>query len=347
MRFAKHVAGLSVLVDLAVAYHTGHHYYYKGRWSQISSAISTTSTTLAISESPCESTSVPLSTTVSFIPASSTAVPTASPTASSLSIATATYTTSSTATPTGSDSGIWRPSAGTTWQIVLSSSPKDTALNVQAYDIDLFDNTAATIKTFKDAGHKVICYFSAGTFEDWREDAESFQAADKGSAMEGWAGEWWLDTNSPNVRAIMAKRIDLAVTKGCDAIDPDNMDAYGNNGGGLNLQSADAINYINYLATIAHSKGLAIGLKNAGAIVSPSIVAAVDFAVNEQCAAYSECSTWQAFISANKPVFAIEYTTSTTDVTSASMNTACSTVNMAGFSTLLKNMILDDWLIAC
>ncbi|RDW90942.1 hypothetical protein BP5796_02107 [Coleophoma crateriformis] len=346
MRFAKHVAGLSILVDLAVAYHTGHH-HHKGKWSQNSSAISTTSTSSTIPDSPCGGTSVPLSSVASFIPASSTAVPTASPTASSLSVATANSTASSIPTPTGSDSAIWCPSAGTTWQIVLSSSPKDTALNVQAYDIDLFDNTAATIKTFKDTGHKVICYFSAGTFEDWREDAESFQVTDKGSAMEGWAGEWWLDTNSPNVRAIMAKRIDLAVTKGCDAIDPDNMDAYGNNGGGLNLQSSDAINYITYLATIAHSKGLAIGLKNAGAIVSPSIVEIVDFAVNEQCAEYSECSAWQAFISANKPVFAIEYTTSTIDIASVSTNTACSTVNMAGFSTLLKNMILDDWLIAC
>jgi len=77
--------------------------------------------------------------------------------------------------------------------------------------------------------------------------------------MEDWEGEWWLDTKSANVRAIMKTRIALAKSKGCDAIDPDNVDAY-NNENGLGLTENDAIDYLKFLATEAHNAGMAIGV---------------------------------------------------------------------------------------
>lgn len=52
--------------------------------------------------------------------------------------------------------------------------------------------------------------------------------------MDGWP-EWWLDLHSPscvsNVQSIMAGRIKLAKEKGCDAVDPDNVDSYHNEPG--------------------------------------------------------------------------------------------------------------------
>jgi len=77
--------------------------------------------------------------------------------------------------------------------------------------------------------------------------------------MEDWEGEWWLNTKSANVRAIMKTRIALAKSKGCDAIDPDNVDAY-NNVNGLGLTKNDAIDYLKFLATEAHAAGMAIGV---------------------------------------------------------------------------------------
>lgn len=77
--------------------------------------------------------------------------------------------------------------------------------------------------------------------------------------MEDWEGESWLNTKSANVRSIMKSRIALAKSKGCDAIDPDNVDAY-NNENGLGLTKADAIDYLTFLATEAHSAGMAIGV---------------------------------------------------------------------------------------
>ena len=86
---------------------------------------------------------------------------------------------------------------------------------------------------------KALCYFSAGTYENWRPDASSFSSSDLGQGVDGWAGEWWLNTNSANVRKIMTARIELARSQGCDGVDPDNVDAY-DNVNGLSLTQNDA-----------------------------------------------------------------------------------------------------------
>lgn len=72
----------------------------------------------------------------------------------------------------------------------------------------------------------MLCYFSAGSYENWRPDAAQFTQSDLGLDLDGWAGEKWLNTNSENVRRIMKDRIDLAKEKGCDGVDPDNVDGY-------------------------------------------------------------------------------------------------------------------------
>lgn len=90
------------------------------------------------------------------------------------------------------------------------------------WDIDLFDSEPATIQALKSAGKIVICYFSAGTREDWREDARDFPAVDTGKVLPEWPNEKWIRTGSTIIREIMSKRIKTAADKGCDAIDPDN-----------------------------------------------------------------------------------------------------------------------------
>lgn len=47
-----------------------------------------------------------------------------------------------------------------------------------------------------------------------------------GNPLDGWPNEKWLNINSANVRSIMTKRIQLASSMGCDAVDPDNVDGY-------------------------------------------------------------------------------------------------------------------------
>ena len=232
----------------------------------------------------------------------------------------------------------WQPRPGTTWQWQLQGS-LDTTVDVAAYDIDLWDTSKSTIESLHAMGRKVICYFSAGSYENWRADASQFPAAAKGKVMDGWPNERWLDVRSSKVRSIMQQRLDLAADKGCDAVEPDNVDGYSNESG-FALSGADQIAFNRFLATEAHARGLAIGLKNDLDQVQ-QLVASFDFAVNEQCFQYGECDSLKAFIEADKPVLQVEYG-------SASLvSTICPKANQRNFDTLIKRLDLGAWRVAC
>ncbi|RDL40299.1 uncharacterized protein BP5553_00278 [Venustampulla echinocandica] len=250
---------------------------------------------------------------------------------------------------------------GQKFQIVLSGIPNlDTPLvpaDAPVYDIDLEGTSAETITAMKAMGKTVICYFSAGTVENWRPDANKFAAADMGSVLKEWPNERWLKLSSDNVRSIMKTRIQNAATKGCDAIDPDNtvnenltlindhLDGYQNTNG-LNLKEADTIDYMKFLSSFAASLGLQTGLKNSLAIL-PNISNIVQFAVNEQCAQFQECEQYDDFIKSGKPVFHIEYPAKAPQVTDAEKKTDCQSTGMVGFSTVLKTMSVDGWVGYC
>lgn len=75
-----------------------------------------------------------------------------------------------------------------------------------------------------------IGYFSAGSYENWRSDERDFPSSVKGNNLDGWPGEKWLDISDwATLGPIMEARLDLAVTKGCDGVEPDNVDGYDNN----------------------------------------------------------------------------------------------------------------------
>jgi hypothetical protein len=123
----------------------------------------------------------------------------------------------------------WTPKVNDTWQIILSHPPvvsESVTPDVSIFDIDLFDTPTETIAQLHKLGKKVICYFSAGSYENWRRDATDFAPSDWGNNLDDWPGEKWLKLKSQNVRAIMKKRIEMAKDKGCDGIDPDNVDGY-------------------------------------------------------------------------------------------------------------------------
>jgi len=52
------------------------------------------------------------------------------------------------------------------WQIELTGAVTDTNIPVDVFDIDLFNSSTSTITTLHTLGKKVICYFSAGSYED-------------------------------------------------------------------------------------------------------------------------------------------------------------------------------------
>src|SRR6267143_2545060 len=126
--------------------------------------------------------------------------------------------------------GIWHPVSGTSWQWQLQGTI-DTTVDAAMYDIDLFDAPQSAVDALHAKWRIVVCYFSAGTYENWRPDAPSFPTSAIGNAVAGWPGEWWVDTRSSAIRSIMQARLDRAVQKSCDGVEPDNVDAYTNNPG--------------------------------------------------------------------------------------------------------------------
>lgn len=235
--------------------------------------------------------------------------------------------------------GNWyRPSVDTTWQWQLIGSI-NTSYDVGIYDIDLFDTDPAVIATLKGQGRKVICYFSAGSSEDWRSDFGGLEEEDMGEPLDGWDGERWLNVCSTNVHRIMLARLDLAVTKGCDGVEPDNVDGFANRTG-FALKSNDQLAYNRHIANQAHQRGLTVGLKNDGE-QAKSLVDYYDFALNEQCHEYAECSELGVFVAHGKPVLNAEYAESPAGAQQRGA-ALCAQARLENIRTLVLPLNLDD-----
>ena len=103
----------------------------------------------------------------------------------------------------------------------------------------------------------------------------------------------------------MLARLNLAVSKKCDAVEPDNIDAYTNDTG-FALTAEDQLAWNKWLSLQAHERELSIALKNDGSQAA-ELQPFFDFALNEQCHQYDECDLYRPFIDVNKPVFNAEY----------------------------------------
>ncbi|MFF3331310.1 endo alpha-1,4 polygalactosaminidase [Streptomyces sp. NPDC002888] len=232
--------------------------------------------------------------------------------------------------------GRWQPEPGVAWQWQLSGR-LDTSVDVPVYDIDGFDHSKATVAALHDKDRKVICYLSTGAWEDWRPDAGKFPKSVVGKG-NGWEGERWLDIRRTDVlEPLMAARLDMCREKGFDAVEPDNMDGYDNTTG-FPIEAADQLRYNRLIARLAHERGMSVGLKNDLDQI-PELVKDFDFAVNEQCAQYDECTTLEPFVKAGKAVFHVEYELPT--------DRFCAEARRLKLSSLLKKYELGAWRRAC
>lgn len=236
-----------------------------------------------------------------------------------------------------------------TWQWQLQGTI-DTSLNVSMYDIDLFDTSTATIGQLKAQGKTIVCYFSAGSYEGWRPDWAQYFTFISGSSydgteppfagkMSGW-DERWLDVRDIELlRPIMRGRIAMAVSKGCDAVEPDNVDAWSNGSETLvPISAQDQIAYNRMLAEEAHAQGMSIGLKNDVDQI-PELVDYFDWALNEQCFQYNECGNYEIFVSKNKAVFGVEY--------SGDPAVFCPQAKDSKLSWMKKQLSLEVWRQGC
>ena len=233
--------------------------------------------------------------------------------------------------------GCWHPAVQTSWQIQLSAKI-DTNVAVQMFEIDMFDHEKdGMVGKLHAKGAKVLCYVSAGSWEDWRPDASSYPAVVKGNS-NGWPGEKWVDIRRLDILGpILEARMNRCDAAGFDGIDFDNVDGYTNTTG-FPLTADDQLAFNTWLANEAHERGLAVALKNDLDQI-PTLVPYFDMAVNEQCAQYKECALLTPFVQAGKPVFQIEY--------SLTIPKFCPAANQMNFNALKKKMSLNAYRVAC
>jgi hypothetical protein len=223
------------------------------------------------------------------------------------------------------------------WQIQYTGDI-DLSLDVDVYNLDLFDTAPEDIADLHSRGIYVMCYFSAGSWENWRPDADLFPESVIGNDYEGWPGERWL--NVEDIEALgplMKTRIRLAAEKGCDGVDPDNVNGFENDTG-FPISYADQLEYNLWLAQTAHDYDLGIGLKNDLSQID-DLLTNFDWALNEECFSYDECNLLTPFVDEGKPVFVIEYEMEPADF--------CSQAQTLGFNAIHKNWELDAFRESC
>jgi hypothetical protein len=230
----------------------------------------------------------------------------------------------------------YAPALQTSWQWQLQGTV-DTTVDVQMYDIDGFEASADLVTQLHGDGREVVCYLSAGSWEDFRPDAGDFPVSVLGLS-NGWPGERWLDIRKLRVlRPIMQARLDMCQAKGFDAVEFDNVDGYQNRTG-FPLTGAEQLRYDVFLANQAHRRGMSAVLKNDLGQVR-TLLPYFDFALNEQCFQYHECDKLTPFVAAGKAVFGVEY--------QGDPSVFCPKANGLDFNELKKKLSLRAWRIAC
>lgn len=274
--------------------------------------------------------------------------------------------------PAAARAAVWTPAPGTTWQWQIVG-PVGELRAVDAYDIDLTDAipratgvhvrgfgpvrwprgaNAGVIDRIHAAGAVAVCYLDSGAWESYEPDAGLFPTSVIGKTT-GWSGERWLDLR-PAARKrfapIIWARFGLAARIGCDAVEPDQNNPIGNRPG---FPISRAVERSWYLAVArhAHAAGLSVGMKNGVEVITPRLVAAFDWALNEECFFYRECARLRPFIAAGKAVLQTEYTDDWRRRGAASpgavADRVCSAARRLSFSTLIKRRVPDRLFHPC
>jgi hypothetical protein len=222
----------------------------------------------------------------------------------------------------------WHPPQQLTWYWQLTGTPKIEP--VMAIDIDGFGNGAGEVQTLHAVGQRAICYIDVGTAENWRPDYGKFPPSVMGSS-NGWPGENWLNVaDLSTLEPIMTARFQMCQAAGYDAVEPDNMDGY-ENSTGFSITAAQQLTYDEWIANEVHSLGMAVFQKNDSDQAS-TLQPYFDGVIDEQCNQYAECSAYNSYLSAGKPVLNAEYSGGTS---------FCAADNAAGIMGALYALALD------
>jgi hypothetical protein len=200
----------------------------------------------------------------------------------------------------------WQPRPTTApWQIQLQGRI-DLSVAAHVFEIDGFDTPRRTVAALHRRGRRAVCYISAGSWENYRPDADRFPAAVLGKRYDGYPDERWLDIRRIRLLApILKRRFAMCARKGFDAVEADNVAGWENDTG-FPLTAADQLRFNRWLARAVHRRGMAVGLKNDGRQAA-RLANVFDFAVVEECFQFNECGQYRPFTRRGKAVFSVEY----------------------------------------
>jgi len=268
---------------------------------------------------------------------------------------------------------VWQPSPGTSWQWQIVGEVAPPYRSVQMYDVDLQDavpsrqrvsvrgfgtvtwekgDNAGVVAGLHGAGMTVVCYLDSGAWESYRPDADLFPRRVIGHTT-GWRGERWLDLRPRGTRAfepIIWARLRLASRIGCDGVEPDQNNPWGNHPG-FPITKAHEKRWYLRVAAHAHRLGLSVGMKNGVEVIDADTVAAFDWALDEECFFFHECGRLGGFVDAGKAVFQTEYVADWRrrglDTAGQVADQVCTEARQRGFSTLVKRRVPDARFVAC
>ncbi len=198
---------------------------------------------------------------------------------------------------------LFLPAEGARWLARLDG-PADITAEADFFYLDAEQQPAADLAELRAQGRNYLCYLSAGTLESFREDAAQFPARVVGNVTSSFPNERWLDVRDAEVRALMAQRIRRLADAGCGGVTPASLTGYAADSG-FDLSATDAVDYARFLADELHRAGMSAGLTGPPALTS-ELWQSFDFGLAIACARGSQCSEYQVFRGAGKPVLHVE-----------------------------------------
>lgn len=235
----------------------------------------------------------------------------------------------------------WKPPVGATWDW-QRALPINGMVAADALVVELFETPEAAITDLRGRNKKVICRVDLGTFERSRPDADKFPEEVLGAQYKTEVGRQWIDIRNPMLLQTMYRsRLDRAKAKGCDGVAIDNLDAFdttAHEASGFPTNYLDQLIYNRTVATEARLRGLAVGLMN-NPRQSRDLASEFDFNLSERCFERRTCEMLMPFISANKPVFDVEFVALSTDF--------CNRAKAQKISVIRKMPALDGYRMMC
>ena len=195
------------------------------------------------------------------------------------------------------------PGVDVTWQAKLTGAV-DIEEDAELFYLDAELQDPADLATLHAEGRHYLCYLSAGSLEEFRDDAQEFPEEVIGKPLTSFPDERWLDVRAPVVRELMARRIEALAGAGCDGVPPSSLAVHVADSG-FALTVDDTLDYARWFAERIHAAGMSAGLTGPAALTS-ELWPTFDFGLAIGCLDGTRCAEFAVFGQAGKPVLHLE-----------------------------------------